>query len=199
MLLTQTPHAGAYGLIYADPPWRFATRSAKGVGRKSPEFHYPTATLADLCAMPVSEVAAPDAFLVMWTTWPMLLEAPKLAAAWGFPTYSTGGAWGKRSSTGRAWQFGTGYILRSASEPLLVFRRGRPKWESRSIRGFWEANVREHSRKPDEVRRDLELACPSVPRLEMFARQAAPGWDAWGNEIEKFQPVRRRRLVRAGT
>nr|DAO99558.1 MAG TPA: N6 adenosine methyltransferase subunit [Caudoviricetes sp.] len=23
-----------------------------------------------------------------------------------------------------------------------------------------------------------------VPRIELFARQRAPGWDAWGNEIE---------------
>lgn len=198
-MLDRLPEAGRYGLVYCDPPWKFLTRSSKGVGRKSPEFHYPTETLEDLCRLPVGEIAARDAWLVMWTTWPMLLEAPKLAAAWGFPTYSTGAAWGKRSSTGRAWQFGTGYVFRSASEPLLVFRRGRPKWHSRSIRGFWEAAVREHSRKPDEVRRDLELACPDVPRVELFTRQRFPGWDAWGNEIDKFAPARPRRTRRAGT
>ena len=23
-----------------------------------------------------------------------------------------------------------------------------------------------------------------LPRVELFARQKAPGWDAWGNEVE---------------
>ena len=23
-----------------------------------------------------------------------------------------------------------------------------------------------------------------VPRIELFARQATPGWDVWGNEIQ---------------
>lgn len=25
---------------------------------------------------------------------------------------------------------------------------------------------------------------PNVPRVELFARKARPGWDAWGNEVE---------------
>jgi hypothetical protein len=34
-----TPQAGRYRVIYADPPWRFATYSDKGKGR-SAEAHY---------------------------------------------------------------------------------------------------------------------------------------------------------------
>jgi hypothetical protein len=34
-----TPQAGQYRVIYADPPWRFATYSDKGKGR-SAEAHY---------------------------------------------------------------------------------------------------------------------------------------------------------------
>jgi hypothetical protein len=33
------PQAGQYRVIYADPPWRFATHSDKGKGR-SAEAHY---------------------------------------------------------------------------------------------------------------------------------------------------------------
>jgi hypothetical protein len=33
------PNAGTYRVIYADPPWRFATYSDKGKGR-SPDAHY---------------------------------------------------------------------------------------------------------------------------------------------------------------
>lgn len=28
-----------------------------------------------------------------------------------------------------------------------------------------------------------------VPRIELFARQAATGWDCWGNEVGKFEEV----------
>ena len=28
----------------------------------------------------------------------------------------------------------------------------------------------------------IEKLCGDVPRIELFARSAAPGWDCWGNE-----------------
>lgn len=195
MNLLELPNAGRYGVVYADPAWRFRTRSAKGVGRKSPEFHYPTATLDDMAALPVREVVGPDCLLFMWVTWPFMLAehdgdvAPRaLARAWGFDSYSTGGAWAKQTRTGRAWQFGTGYRFRSASEPLVLFQRGSPAWFSKSERNLWVAPVREHSRKPDCVRAMIERAAgPSVPKLELFSRTTAQGWDVWGNQVGKFE------------
>ncbi len=29
-----------------------------------------------------------------------------------------------------------------------------------------------------------------VPRVELFARQTAPGWDVWGNEVEPTEGLR---------
>ena len=37
-------------------------------------------------------------------------------------------------------------------------------------------------KKPDETRRRIVELLGDVPRLELFARDRAPGWDAWGNE-----------------
>ena len=38
-----------------------------------------------------------------------------------------------------------------------------------------------HSAKPPEVRRRIdELMGPDLPRVELFARERAPGWDCWG-------------------
>ena len=42
---------------------------------------------------------------------------------------------------------------------------------------------REHSRKPDEVRSGIERMLDG-PYLELFARHRAPGWAAWGNEVD---------------
>jgi N6-adenosine-specific RNA methylase IME4 len=46
------PRAHHYKVIYADPPWTFATYSKKGKGR-SAEAHYDTMTLADIKALPL--------------------------------------------------------------------------------------------------------------------------------------------------
>jgi N6-adenosine-specific RNA methylase IME4 len=48
--------------------------------------------------------------------------------------------------------------------------------------------LREHSRKPDEVYVRIERFCPG-PRVELFARQARPGWDVFGDETNKFSQV----------
>ena len=45
------------------------------------------------------------------------------------------------------------------------------------------SKIREHSRKPDEVRDRIVELCGELPRIELFARQHADGWDCWGNEV----------------
>jgi N6-adenosine-specific RNA methylase IME4 len=45
------------------------------------------------------------------------------------------------------------------------------------------APIREHSRKPDEVRARIDRLVGDVPRIELFAREQAPGWHAWGDEL----------------
>ena len=174
---------GGFRVVYADPAWRFAAFSEKGLS-KSPQAHYDCMPLDAIKAMPVADVCAKDAALFMWATWPMLPQALEVMADWGF-TYKTGASWGKLSSTGAKLAFGTGYIFRSASEPLLVGTRGKPKWPNHSERGHWNAPIREHSRKPDAVIEAIERMCAG-PRLELNARQRRPGWEAWGNQIDHF-------------
>jgi hypothetical protein len=53
------PQAGQYRVIYADPPWRFATYSDKGKGR-SAEAHYDCLSLDEIKAFPVAAWAALD-------------------------------------------------------------------------------------------------------------------------------------------
>ena len=181
-----------YGLILADPPWHFRLRSAKGEG-KSPQRHYRTMTLPDIQALPVADLAARDCALVMWATSPLLPEAMETLACWGF-AYKATGVWAKQSSTGRRWQFGTGYGYRSAAEFWLLGTRGAPKRISRSIRNLIVAPVREHSRKPDQMHADLEALFPG-PRLELFGREAREGWTVRGNEVGKFGAVRAMELA----
>lgn len=172
-----------YGLVLLDPPWRYLNWSAKGEA-KNPSAHYDCMTLDQLKALPVGHLAAPDSACCMWAIAPMLDQAIDLMEAYGF-TFKTAGAWGKQSSTGRKWQFGPGYILRSAAEFFIIGTIGSPPVLSHSERNLIVAPVREHSRKPDDMHRKLEALYPG-PRCELFARTKREGWDCWGNETEKF-------------
>lgn len=175
--------AASYGVILADPPWRFANFSEKGEGR-NPSAHYPCMSIDALTRLPVDQLAAPDCALIMWATAPLLHRAIALVDEWGFE-FKTAGAWAKRSSADRGWAFGTGYVYRSAAEFYLVGTRGRPRVRSRSVRNLIVAPVREHSRKPDQMHADIE-ALYAGPYVELFARQRRPGWDCWGNDVDRF-------------
>ena len=196
--------AGGFGLIMADPPWSYEMRSPKGYA-KAPEGQYATMKPADIAALPVELLAAPDCLLWLWAINPKLPEALEVIRAWGF-TFKTAGTWVKRTTRGRD-AFGTGYILRSSNEPFLIGTRGAPK-TTRATRsmiptyddgfhslqgGDWpsgtitiEALARERSRKPDEAFRAAEALMPGVQRLELFSRQRRAGWSVWGNEVDKY-------------
>ena len=44
------PEAGKYGIVYADPPWRYDMKRGNGVA----ENHYPTMSIEEICALPVA-------------------------------------------------------------------------------------------------------------------------------------------------
>lgn len=174
---------GPYGLIMADPPWQFKTRSSKGVTAKGAGGQYDLMTLEDIKRMPVADMADRDCVLWLWATNPMLPQAFEVMSAWGF-TFKTAGHWVKRTKHGKL-AFGTGYILRCAGEPFLIGTRGKPK-TSRSVRSVVEGPIREHSRKPDEAFIEAERLMPDTKRLELFSRQKRDGWDVWGNQTDLF-------------
>lgn len=173
-----------YGLILADPPWLFELHSVRGQA-KSPQAHYDCMPTDQIAAMPVGQLAGRDAICLMWATAPMLPDALVVMRSWGF-AFKTSAAWAKRSSRDRSWAFGTGFILRSAAEFLLVGTAGEPEIRSRSVRNLLVAPVRGSSRKPDAVY-DMAEALSAGPYVELFARQRRRGWDSWGNEADKYE------------
>lgn len=174
---------GAYSLICADPPWRFSVYSRKTGLKKSADTHYDTMTLDELKALPVAGLAAKDCLLWLWCTSPMLKIGLDVMDAWGF-RYTTQGQWTKRTKHGKL-AFGTGFCLRSASEPFVIGKRGNPK-TTRVVRNLIEGPLREHSRKPDEAYREAERLMPNARRADLFAREARNGWESWGFEKDKF-------------
>lgn len=200
--------AGGFGLIMADPPWRFDNWSAAGE-EKNATAHYGCEPIDWIKGLPVSMLAAPDCLLWLWATNPMLPQAIDCIAAWGF-TFKTAGTWVKRTTRGYD-AFGTGYILRSSNEPFLIATRGAPKttratrstiptyddgfpsmadardWPASSI--TIEGRVRAHSEKPEEAFAACEALMPEARRLELFSRTNRRGWVTWGNEVGKLGEI----------
>src|SRR5215469_12160054 len=95
----RTLPAGPFDLLYADPPLCFNGWSEKGEGR-SPQRHYHCPSLAELMALPIADIAAPDSILATWVYGPRLPDTLTLINAWGFTYKSEGFVWVKVDSRG---------------------------------------------------------------------------------------------------
>jgi N6-adenosine-specific RNA methylase IME4 len=170
-----TSVGNAFGVIYADPPWRydFSKDNADKI-----EAHYPTMELSEICGMDVKSIAANDAVLFLWATCPKLQEALAVMSAWGFD-YRTNIAWDKET-------IGMGYYARGQHELLLIGTRGNPGTPLPEARPA--SVVREkkgaHSRKPDQFYTLIESMYPHLAKVELFCRSPREGWMVWGNEAQ---------------
>lgn len=192
MLLRDLP-SSSFDLVMADPPWTWETYSTKGAA-KSPTAQYDTMSFAQIEDLQLGRLLAPGGVLFLWCTWPLIERQAAVMRAWGCPQRS-GGAWAKRTRTGKL-RWGPGYYGRTVCEPYLLGRKpgGQLAVKGRGLANLFETFddalvdgvAREHSRKPDEVYRALEDAAPAARRADIFARQERPGWFGWGRELGKF-------------
>jgi N6-adenosine-specific RNA methylase IME4 len=169
----------------ADPHWRFETWSEKGRMSKGPDRHYETESITEIVeTFPIGHLARETCLLWLWGTHPAIDQQIAAGRAWGFK-FVTSGVWVKRTKNGKL-AFGTGYRLRSASEPFLLFTMGNPETVP-VVRTVIEGPVREHSRKPDEAYVEAERLMPNAfRRADLFSREDRPGWHAFGDEAGKF-------------
>ena len=67
---------------------------------------------------------------------------------------------------------------------------GNPQLADRKdFKTLFEGKRRGHSRKPVEFYDLLRRVAPG-PRIDLFSREGHEGFDAWGNEVDKFTPSR---------
>lgn len=184
-----------YEVIYADPPWNFGSKYKVGtLGKEQQsldEFQYPTmkdSELLEYFATEVAPLASEDAVMIMWTTDAHLPVALKIGEAAGFTYKTVAFIWNKKTSRGNQVCFMSTWTMKG-SEIALLFTKGRAHGllKSRKVRQLVEAERREHSRKPDEVRDRIEEMFPETNKLELFARTSPRGWGVIGNETDKFK------------
>jgi N6-adenosine-specific RNA methylase IME4 len=170
-----------YGVILADPEWRFKTYSRETGMDRAADNHYPTSTTEAICARPVASIAADDCVLFLWATVPMLPDALTVMKAWGFE-YKSHCIWLKDKC-------GTGYWFRNQHELLLVGTRGNIPAPAMGTQfsSVNQAAVGEHSEKPVSFYAMIETYFPTLPKIELNARSAREGWDRWGNEAPETE------------
>ena len=127
-----------YGVILADPPWNFKTRSAKGQDRPQ---HYGRMSIADIKGMPIKDACAKNCWLFLWTTSPHLELAFDVMNKWGFRYSSMAFTWVKLNPKAPTLWFnhsdlhvGMGYTTRKNTEFCLLGRRGHPKRLAKDVR-----------------------------------------------------------------
>jgi len=171
-----------YNIIYADPAWSFKTYSDKGKG-KSPDNHYSVMSLEDIKDLPLQDIADDNCILFIWVTFPLLKESFEVIDAWGFTYKTVGFNWVKKNKKTDSWFWGLGYWTRANAELCLIATKGTIKRQSASVHQVIDTPIERHSKKPDIVRDKIVELVGDLPRIELFARETADGWDSWGNEL----------------
>lgn len=178
-----------FGSILADPPWQFTNRTGKVAPEHKRLNRYPTMTMEEICALPVSEFAREPSHLYLWVPNALLADGLAVMKQWGFE-YKTNIVWYKVRKDGGPDRRGVGFYFRNVTEILLFGVRGkgaRTLKAGRTQPNIISSRKREHSRKPDE-QYDIIEACSWGPYLELFARGGREGWFAWGNQADEYFP-----------
>ena len=171
-----------YNIIYADQHWQYRTwRDGTGTANK----HYKTMKIEEIVAMKdtIQKISEKNCILFLWVTFPCLLEGIKTLQEWGFKYKTCGFTWVKRNKVSDTWFFGLGHWTRANAEICLIATKGQMKRISNKVSQVVDTHIQEHSKKPDVVRKRIVELVGDLPRIELFARQTADGWDCWGNEV----------------
>lgn len=196
-----------FGVLYADPPWRFATYSAKGTGRSAVS-HFDVLSIDALKTLPLTDLAAPDCVLLLWVTRTLTARViADLLDTWNFEEKSTAFTWvknGKYDGNDKVaeedldpagcWPIGNGFGTRANPERCILATRGKPKRRYADVRELIIAPREQYARKPGVAYERIERLYPG-PYLELFDRNTRAGWTSWGDQVGLFDkgPVRTRR------
>ena len=176
-----------YQIIYADPPWSFSSKELQkygGLRFTSMDKHYKTQSKNWIKDLPVSDISETDCALFMWSTDAHLGEAIETMKSWGFKYITVAFVWEKLTTTGKTVANLGAWTMKNYE--LCLFGTKGAMLKYKKVNNIYQKVVAErtkHSKKPEQVRKNIELLFGNLPRIELFARQKTEGWDVWGNEV----------------
>jgi len=170
--------AGPFGVIYGDYPWWY-DNSDEHEGSRG-HAGYPQMTMDQIFAhaRETRTRAAKDCLVVLWVTNLYIAQIGRVVEEYG-AEHRTMLTWPKPRA-------GVGSWPRGQTEHLVIASIGEPVHTLNEVTTLLAPyELREHSRKPDEVADLLRKHC-SGPFLELFGRGDREGWAVWGAESQKF-------------
>jgi len=171
-----------YQIIYADLPWQYDDKCH--AGKRGVEYKYNVIPVKDAQNLPVAQVASDDSALFMWATCPHFPDALAVMEAWGYKYKTIAFTWVKTNKKSFTLHWGMGNWTRANAEHVLLGIKGKPKRIHKGVHSVIIRPVLGHSCKPPEVRHQIVKLMGDVPRIELFARERVPGWDAIGDAID---------------
>ncbi|RLM79853.1 putative N6-adenosine-methyltransferase MT-A70-like [Panicum miliaceum] len=170
---------GQFGVIMADPPWDI-------------HMELPYGTMAD-DEMRTLNVPAlqTDGLIFLWVTGRAMELGRECLELWGYKRVEEI-IWVKTNQLQRIIRTGrTGHWLNHSKEHCLVGIKGNPLVNRNIDTDVIVAEVRETSRKPDEMYAMLERISPRTRKLELFARMhnTQAGWLSLGNQLNGVRLV----------
>ncbi|GIL75379.1 hypothetical protein Vretifemale_5185 [Volvox reticuliferus] len=170
---------GKFGVIMADPPWEIHQDLPYGTMKDDEMLNLNIGCLQD------------NGVIFVWVTGRAMELARECLAKWGYRRVDEL-IWVKTNQLQRLIRTGrTGHWLNHSKEHCLVGIKGNPQLNRYVDCDVVVAEVRETSRKPDEMYPLLERLSPGTRKLEIFARKhnLAPGWVGLGNQLESINIV----------
>ncbi|PFH52664.1 hypothetical protein AMATHDRAFT_139556 [Amanita thiersii Skay4041] len=174
---------GKFHVIMADPPWDIHM-----------SLPYGTMTDDEMRAMPIPTLQD-EGLLFLWVTGRAMEVGRECLRVWGY-TRVDEVVWVKTNQLQRVIRTGrTGHWLNHTKEHMLVGIKTVidangmlkfPSWVNRGIdTDVIVSEVRETSRKPDEIYAIIERMCPGGRKVEIFGRKhnTRPGWLTLGNQL----------------
>ena len=171
------PPEGQYRTIVIDPPWDIDRIQLENRTFDKQNFDYATMTVDEIKDFKLP--AHDECHLWLWTTQKYLRSSFEILDAWDF-TYLSTFVWHKKGG------FQPVGLPQFNCEFVLLARKGaQPFLETKNFFTCFEAERREHSRKPEEFYDVVRRVSPE-PRIDIFSRENREGYDTWGLEEGKF-------------
>ena len=164
---------GKFDVIMADPPWDIHMDLPYGTLRDDEMKNLPVRKLQD------------DGVIFLWVTGRALELGRDCLELWGY-TRKEELVWIKTNQLQRLIRTGrTGHWLNHSKEHCLIGIKGNPKINKNLDCDVLVSEVRETSRKPDEIYELIERMKPGGRKLELFARahNRRQGWISLGNQL----------------
>ena len=175
-----------YDVVLLDPPWPYTGDPNKNAAAGK---HYELMDWEDIYNLDIKKYCNKKAWVCVWATCPLLDRQLKVFERWGLHYRGVGFQWVKTRMDGGIIS-GQGVpcsFTKPTTELFLVgstIKNGRPLPLLDHGMGQVVLSPRgKHSEKPRAFQDKIVELFGDVPRIELFARENYPGWDAVGLEL----------------